>query len=100
MQAADVGHDIERLVALLGDGPRIDPGALLQVEYVLAHLERGASANPYKLEKIAAVRGDFRNWLGGTKLPNGSEPSGFKIALTRDIEHLRKAFARGSQSQD
>ena len=98
MQAADVGHDIERLVAFLSEGPRTDPGGLLQAEYVLAHLERGAGANPYKLEKIAAVRADFRNWLGGATL--AVEPATLKAQLIRDIEKLRKAFARGSESQD
>jgi hypothetical protein len=100
MQAADVGHDIERLVALLESGPRVDAAALAQAESVLGHLERGAGGQAYTSEKLAAVRADFKTWLTGGAPPAGMDAATFRHALVRDIEKLRKAFARRSESQD
>jgi hypothetical protein len=100
MQAADVGHVIEQLKALMGAGPGSNPEALSQAEAILARIRQAATLTTYTAEKVAAVADGFRTWLsagGGQKALAVEE---FRSNLQRDIDKLRHALARRSEGQD
>ena len=98
-EAVDVLHAMERLVALANAGPMPDASALQEVNSVL--LRMGSGASGYKAEKLTAVRDDFAAWFSVRKWAgDGSEAKAFKGQLLRNLEHLRKALARGTEGQD
>ena len=99
-EAIDVLHAMERLVALANTGPRVDAAALKEANAVLFRmgLENGASG--YKAEKLAVVRDGIERWFGDRLADSGDDPKIFRAQLLRDLEHLRKALARGSEGQD
>jgi hypothetical protein len=91
MEAVDVLHAIERLVAIARSGPALDPGAHGEVSAILARMGVSRDSSGYKAEKLSAVSQGFDAWLGSGQLPG---------QLLADIEKLRKALARGSEGQD
>jgi hypothetical protein len=91
MEAVDVLHAIERLVAIARSGPAIDAGALNEVSAILSRMGPGQDHSGYKAEKVAAVRAGFEAWQASGRLPD---------QLLPEIEKLRKALARGSGGQD
>ncbi len=100
-EAVDVLHAIERLVALASAGPGADAGALREANAVLLRMGLGNGASGYKAEKLAIVRDDFEAWFGEGKWADaGDDSEAFRGRLILDIEHLRKALARGSGGQD
>jgi len=100
-EAVDVLHAIERLVALAKAGPGADSVALKEANSVLMRMGLGGVATGYKAEKLAVVRDDFRAWLSEGKWAGSeNETKIFRDQLLSDIEHLRKALARGSGGQD
>jgi hypothetical protein len=100
-EAVNILHAVERLVALAGIGPGADAGALKEVESVLLSMGLGQESSGYKSQKLSAVRDRFETWLGSRNWSQDGEDSRvFKGLLLRDIEHLRKALARGSEGQD
>jgi hypothetical protein len=101
MQAADVGHAIERLVALVGAGPGLNPEVLREVSTILSRMGLGHDATGYKVEKLVAVKGGFETWLSLRKWEAfGNDPNSFRNHLLSDIEKLRKALARRTEGQD
>src|SRR5258706_13899936 len=100
-EAVDVLHAMERLVALANTGPRADSAALNEVNAILGRMGLGKGATGYKAEKLAVVRDGFAVWLGARQWTDSSDESKtFRSRLLRDLEHLRKALARGSGGQD
>jgi hypothetical protein len=100
-EAVDVVHAMERLVALANAGPRADAGALKEANSVLSRMGLGNRASGYKAEKLAVVRDGFEAWFSARSWADGGdEAKAFKSHLLRDLEHLRKALARGSEGQD
>ena len=100
-EAVDVLHAIERLVALAKAGPGADAAALKEANAVLLRMGLGNGASGYKAEKLAVVRDSFEAWFGDGKWADlGDDPKIFRGHLLSDIEHLRKALARGSGGQD
>ncbi len=91
MEAVDVLHAIERLVAIARSGPGIEPEALKEVSAILSRMGLSSGSPGYKAEKLAAVSEGFGAWSS-----SGNRPE----ALLHDIEKLRKALARGSEGQD
>jgi hypothetical protein len=84
-EAVDNLRAIDRLVALANSGSVISAEALQEAHAILSKLGLGNGATGYKAEKLQAV------W------------DGFEVAsgrLIRDIDHLRKALARGAEGQD
>jgi 3-methyladenine DNA glycosylase/8-oxoguanine DNA glycosylase len=86
-EAVDNLHAIERLVALAGIGPGADANALQEARSVLARMGLGTGATGYKAEKLKVVS-------------DGFESGRDRSVLMRDIDHLRKALARGAEGQD
>ena len=100
-EAVDVLHAIERLTALVGPEPVPNPAALESVRAVLASMGLGNGSTGYRTEKLAAVSEDFATWFGvGVPAAISAVPGTFRTRLLRDIEHLKKALARGSEGQD
>ena len=100
-EAVDVLHAIERLVTLANAGPGADAGALRQANAVLLRMGLGNGALGYKAEKLTVVRDSFETWFSDRKWVDfGDCPKAFRGRLLADIEHLRKALARGSGGQD
>jgi hypothetical protein len=100
-EAVDVLHAIERLVALANAEPGTDAGALQEVNSVLVRMGLGNGASGYKAEKLAVVRDGFEVWFSVRKwVDTADDPRKFRGQLLRDLEHLRKALARGSAGQD
>ena len=100
-EAVDVLHAIERLTALVGPGPVPNPAALESARAVLASMGLGNGSTGYRAEKLTAVSDDFATWFGaGVPAAISADASTFRTRLLRDIEHLKKALARGSESQD
>jgi hypothetical protein len=100
-EAVDVLHAIERLVAQANAGPAADVEALKEANAVLFRMGLGNGASGYKAEKLAVVRDGFEAWFSDrTWADSGVESKIFRSHLLRDIEHLRKALARGSGGQD
>jgi len=91
MEAVDVLHAIERLVAIARSGNGIEPEALEEVSVILARMGLNSGSPGYKAEKLAAVSGGFDAWRSSGQRPD---------TLLPDIEKLRKALARGSEGQD
>jgi hypothetical protein len=61
----------------------------------------GSSATGYRAEKLSAVSEDFATWFGmGVPSVISADPGTFRTRLLRDIEHLKKALARGSEGQE
>jgi hypothetical protein len=86
-EAVDNLHAIEKLVALAGAGPGADANALQEARSVLARMGFGNGATGYKAEKLKVVSDGFESGLD-------------RSVLIRDIDHLRKALARGAEGQD
>jgi len=100
-EAVDVLHAIERLVAQANAGPAADVEALKEANAVLFRMGLGNGASGYKAEKLAVVRDGFETWFNEGKWADiGDDPKIFRGHLLSDIEHLRKALARGSGGQD
>jgi hypothetical protein len=100
-EAVDVLHAMERLVALAKAGPGADAGALKEANAVLFRMGLANGASGYKAEKLAVVRDGFEVWFSARKWgDDGDDPGTFRGHLLRDLEHLRKALARGSEGQD
>jgi hypothetical protein len=100
-EAVDVLHAMERLAALANAGPGVDTEALKEANAVLFRMGLAKGATGYKAEKLAVVRDGFESWFSVRKLTDhGDDPKIFKAQLLRDLEHLRKALARGSEGQD
>jgi hypothetical protein len=100
-EAVDVLHAIERLVALAKAGPGADAAALKESNAVLLRMGLGNGASGYKAEKLIVVRDSFETWFGeGQWAGSGDDPQIARGNLISDIEHLRKALARGSGGQD
>jgi hypothetical protein len=100
-EAVDVLHAIERLVALANAGPGADAGALGEANSVLLRMGLGNGASGYKAEKLTVVRDGFAAWFSDRKwADSGNDSKAFRSRLLGDIEHLRKALARGSGGQD
>lgn len=100
-EAVDVLHAIERLVALAKTGPGANAEALKEANAVLLRMGLGDGAFGYKAEKLAIVRDDFKAWFSESKwADSGDDAKAFRGHLLLDIEHLRKALARGSGGQD
>jgi hypothetical protein len=100
-EAVDVLHAIERLVALAKTGPGEDAAALKEANAVLLRMGLGDGASGYKAEKLAVVRDGFEAWFGeGKSADSGDDSKAFRGRLLSNIEHLRKALARGSGGQD
>ena len=58
-------------------------------------------ASGYKAEKLAIVRDGLEAWFSDRKWAgSGNDATAFREHLLLDIEHLRKALARGSGGQD
>jgi hypothetical protein len=89
-EAVDNLHAIERLVALAGAGPGADANALREARVILTKMGFENGASGYKAEKLKVVSDGFDQLFSG-------EPTGH---LARDIDHLRKALARGAEGQD
>jgi hypothetical protein len=100
-EAVDVVHAIERLVALAKASPGADAEALKEAHSVLFRMGLGNGASGYKAEKLVIVRDGFDTWFSeGKWVDSGDDAKIFRSQLCRDIEHLRKALARGSGGQD
>jgi hypothetical protein len=100
-EAVDVLHAIERLVALAQTGPAADGQALQEANAVLVRMGMDNGATGYRAEKLSVVRDGFAQWFGGRNWAEGGDDTlAFRAHLQRDIEHLRKALARGSAGQD
>ena len=84
-EAVDNLHAIDRLVALANSGSVISQAPLQEAHAILSKLGLGNGAIGYKAEKLQAVRDGFEGASGH---------------LIRDIDHLRKALARGAEGQD
>jgi hypothetical protein len=101
MQAADVGHAIERLRELANKGPGAQPEALKEAQAILFRLGVDGDPSGYLSEKLTATRSSFEAWLGENQRgSDGGDRQAFGRTLTQDIERLRKALARGSAGQD
>ncbi|MEO6080831.1 MAG: hypothetical protein ABIQ86_13800 [Steroidobacteraceae bacterium] len=101
MEAVDVLHAVERLVAIAHSEPGADPGALKEVTAILSRMGLNDGSPGYKAEKLAAVCNGFGKWLGGGKEMAQEEDSNIsREHLLSDIEKLRKVLARGSGGQD
>jgi hypothetical protein len=100
-EAVDVLHAIERLVDLAKAGPGVDAAALKEANAVLFRMGLESGALGYKAEKLAVVRDDFEGWFGEGQWADSEDDSQLARGhLLADIEHLRKALARGSGGQD
>jgi hypothetical protein len=100
-EAVDVLHAMARLVALANARPGADAAALGEVDAVLFRMGLGNGAGGYKAEKLAVVRDGFAKWLSARQwADDGGDSKAFGSQLLRDLEHLRKALARGSEGQD
>jgi hypothetical protein len=100
-EAVDVLHAIERLVALAKAGPGADADALKEANAVLFRMGLANGASGYKAEKLAVVRDGFEAWFSDRKWADSvDDAKAFRGHLLGDIEHLRKALARGSGGQD
>jgi hypothetical protein len=100
-EAVDVLHAVERLIGLAEVGPGANAEALQEAKSVLLGMGLVQGATGYKSEKLIAVRDRFETWMGSRNWSQDGEDSReFKRLLLRDIEHLRKALARGSEGQD
>ena len=100
-EAVDVLHAIENLVSLVDRAPAADANALKDVDAILLRMGLGKAAKGYKAEKLTSVRNAFQSWFGARSVQGGdSDPQAFRQRLLLDIEHLRKALARGSEGQD
>jgi hypothetical protein len=100
-EAVDVLHAIERLTSLVGAQPEPDPAALQSARDVLRSMGWGKGTTGYKAEKLAAVGEDFVTWFGTPDPAAAShDPNAFRTRMLQDIEHLKKALARGSEGQD
>jgi hypothetical protein len=101
IEAVDVLHAIERLVALAKAGPVVDAAALEEAHAILLRMGLGDGASGYKAEKLTVVRDGFEAWFSeGKWADSGDDAKAFRGRLLLDIEHLRKALARGSGGQD
>jgi hypothetical protein len=97
----DVLHAVERLLALAHTGPGADAAALRQVDAVLDRMSKAGGASGYKAEKLAAVRAGFDTWFSAEpSAGRRDDPEVRRQHLLRDIEHLKKALARGAAGQD
>jgi hypothetical protein len=100
-EAVDVLHAMERLIALLRAEPGTDPAALQEATALLLRMGHRNGAAGYRAEKLQVVHDGFERWFGaGAGMNPGADPTSFREQLRRDIEHLRKALARGSEGQD
>jgi hypothetical protein len=99
-EAVDNLHAIERLVALVDAGPRADVEALKEAHAVLSKMGLASGASGYKAEKLKAVSDAFDSWLGGQPQTASGDCGISRGRLIRDIDHLRKALARGAEGQD
>ena len=100
-EAVDVLHAIENLVSLVDRAPATDANVLRDVDAILFRMGLGRGAKGYKAEKLASVRDAFHAWFSARGLQGGGDDSQlFRQRLLLDIEHLRKALARGSEGQD
>ena len=100
-EAVDVLHAIENLVSLVDRAPATDANVLRDVDAILFRMGLGRGAKGYKAEKLASVRDAFRSWFSARGLQGGGDdPQALRQRLLLDIEHLRKALARGSEGQD
>ena len=99
-EAVDNLHAIERLVALVDAGPRADVAALQEAHAVLSRMGLESGASGYKAEKLQAVSDAFDAWLGVQAQAAGDDAGISRGRLIRDIDHLRKALARGAEGQD
>jgi hypothetical protein len=100
-EAVDVLHAVERLVELAGAGPGPDAGALKEAHSILFRMGLGSGASGYQAEKLVAVRDGFESWFSPQgPAEYGGDCTSVRGRLLRDIEHLRKALARGSEGQD
>jgi len=100
-EAVDVLHAIEQLVSLARTGPGADPEALKEANAILFRMRLENGASGYKAEKLVVVWDGFEPWLSVRKwVAYGDDPKVFSGHLLSDIEHLRKALARGSGGQD
>ena len=100
-EAVDVLHAISRLTGLVGASPTPDAVALESARAVLRSMGWGNSATGYRAEKLSAVGEDYAAWFGaGVPSVISTDPGAFRTRLLRDIEHLKKALARGSEGQD
>lgn len=101
MQASDIGHGIEQLLAVVPHGPGDNAPALEQARAILFRLGRGNGATGYTAEKLEELAADLATWFGPGPWPSQNvDSAAFSNRLLRDIDRLRKALARGSQSQD
>ena len=101
-EAVDVLHAIENLVSLVDRAPATDANVLRDVDAILFRMGLGKGAKGYKAEKLTSVRDAFRSWFSarGPHGGGGDDPQALRQRLLLDIEHLRKALARGSEGQD
>jgi hypothetical protein len=100
-EAVDVLHAIERLVALARAGPGANEQALKEANAVLFRMGLGNGTSGYKAEKLGLVRDDLKAWLSeGQWTDSEDDLQMARGRLLADIEHLRKALARGSGGQD
>jgi hypothetical protein len=68
---------------------------------VLVRMGFGGAAAGYKAEKLAAVRDGFDAWFSARQwAAMGEDPDAFRRRLLHDIEHMKKALARGAAGQD
>jgi hypothetical protein len=100
-EAVDVLHAVEQLLALAKRGPGADAAASHQVNVVLVRLGLGKVSSAYTAEKLAAVRDSFDAWFSARQwAAMGEDPGVFRHHLLHEIEHLKKALARGAAGQD
>jgi len=100
MQAADIGHVIEQLKALMGTGPGSNPEAQAQAEAMLDRIRQAAPPTPYTAERVAAVASGFRTWLSAGGSQAGGSVDDCRRSLQREIDKLRHALSRRSEGQD
>ncbi|MEO8307395.1 MAG: hypothetical protein ABI616_05085 [Pseudomonadota bacterium] len=102
-EAVDNLHAIESLVALVAAASGADAGAVMQAQAILSKMGLGNKAVGYKAEKLQQVSDGFNSWLGAHKAGpelSDDDVSAARTRLIREIEHLRKALARGAEGQD
>jgi hypothetical protein len=100
-EAVDILHAVERLVAMANSAPAAHPAALHEVHEILLRMGLRDGAAGYKAEQLRIVLAGFETWFG-THSPavTARDTAALRGRLLLDIEHLRKALARGSGGQD